>query len=107
MEAINLEIADLMQAGDFPSGSVPGTRIAALVLCREILSSGRVDLRDLVRVAVKGKQNQSARAAGVRTATLSAYLNRKTAMSADTVQRILNASLEITDRSVCLETKGS
>jgi hypothetical protein len=95
IDSINLEIAQLEEL----RVSLPGLdsdRWFALVLCRELLTSGGVpNLRALVGSAVRGIQPQVSRAAGIRRATISDFVNGKYSMSADNVERVLRASLAV------------
>lgn len=94
LEAINLEIARL----DELRGSIPGLdadRWFALVLCRELLCSHAFNLRAIVRIAVKGIQQRVADRSGIRRATLSDYLNERSSLSADNVERVLRSAFQI------------
>lgn len=61
-----------------------------LLICLSILEKGRVDLREQTRLVTAGRQNKSARAAGVRTGTLSDYLGGRHSIGADTLEAIIN-----------------
>lgn len=87
-----LKLTNLKVAGTITPAQ--DSSLMRLILCRAFLDSPDLDLRDLVRIATNGHQNASAVAAGVRTATLSDYLNGRAAMSADTVQKIINDSIQ-------------
>jgi len=64
-------------------------RLAALRACHCFLTTGVVNLRLAVKLAVHGKQNAVADLAGIRRATLSSFLNGKSSMTAENVERVL------------------
>lgn len=67
---------------------------ALLDLATSILSGDSIDFRDVVSSMVGGRQAFFACKLGIRRATISDYLNEKSALGADSLEAILNLRLE-------------
>lgn len=66
-----------------------------LRICAFILSRDRINLRELIRSITVGRQKEVAESVGVRPATISDYLSYKSAMSADSIENILNYTEQV------------
>lgn len=94
LNALNAEIARLetLQVG----ASDPDLRasirrqLVRYQMAAMLLSEHEVEFRPLVRFAVEGRQARVASSVPIRRATISEYLAHKSAISADSLEAILN-----------------
>ena len=63
--------------------------LAVLVACRDLLQTGNLDIRRLVRSLVKGKKEVVALTCGIRKATLIDYLKGRSSLSSDSATRVI------------------